>query len=140
VFVDTNVLVYARDPSDPEKQRRAAEWLAALWDEGTGRVSAQVLSEFYVTMVRKLDPPADRDLVRDDVAALATWGAVTTDTDVIETAWSIEDRFGFSWWDSLIVAQALRAGCGTLLTEDLQHGQQVFGIRVVNPFEEGPGE
>lgn len=139
IFVDTNVLVYSRDPSDPAKQARAAEWLASLWDGGAGRLSIQVLQEFYVTMVRKLDPPADPDEVRDDVAALATWNPVVTDLDVIETAWSVEDRYGFSWWDALIVAQALSAGCEILLTEDLQHDQEVLGLRIVDPFQVGPG-
>lgn len=138
VFVDTNVLVYARDPSDPGKQRRAVEWLAVLWDRGSGRLSVQVLQEFYVTLVRKLVPPADAEEVRDDVAALATWAPVVTDLAVLEQAWDVEDRYGFSWWDSLVVAQALAAGCGTLLTEDLQHDQTVFGLRIVNPFREAP--
>lgn len=138
IFVDTNVLVYGRDPSDPVKQRRAAEWLASLWDAGTGRLSLQVLQEFYVTMVRKLDPPAEPEAVRDDVAALATWNPVVTDLGVLERAWVVEDRYGFSWWDSLVVAQALTAGCETLLTEDLQHGQEVFGLRIVDPFQERP--
>jgi predicted nucleic acid-binding protein len=138
VFVDTNVLVYSRDPSDPAKQQQAAEWLAALWDGGSGRLSVQVLQEFYVTLVRKLDPPANRADVRDDIAALATWNPVATDPALFETAWAVEDRYGFSWWDALIVAQALAAGCDTLLTEDLRHDQDVFGIRIVNPFREGP--
>lgn len=139
VFVDTNVLVYSRDPSDPAKQRRAAEWLASLWDSGTGRLSLQVLQEFYVTMVRKLNPPANVEDVRDDIAALATWDPVATDIDVLERAWTIEDRYGSSWWDSLVVAQALTAGCETLLTEDLRHDQEVFGLRIVDPFLEEPG-
>lgn len=138
VFVDTNVLVHSRDPSDPAKQRRAAEWLASLWDHGNGRLSLQVLQEFYVTMVEKLDPPADTDDVRDDVAALATWNPVVTDFGVLERAWAVEDRYGFSWWDSLIIAQALVAGCETLLTEDLQHDQEVFGLRIADPFREEP--
>lgn len=139
VFVDANVLVYSRDPSDPAKQRRAAEWLASLWDRGAGRLSVQVLQEFYVTMVRKLDPPANPEDVWDDVAALATWNPVVTDLAVLEQAWAVEDRYGFSWWDSLVVSQALSAGCETLLTEDLQHDQEVFGLRIVDPFREKPG-
>ena len=138
VFVDTNVLVYVRDPSDPDKQRRAAEWLALLWEEGSGILSHQVLQEFYVTMTRKLDPPAPMGPVRDDVAALATWEPVATDLEIMESAWTVEDRYGLSWWDALIVAQALAAGCETLLTEDLQHGMELFGLRVVNPFVESP--
>ncbi len=138
VFVDTNVLVYARDPTDTDKQRRAAEWLAALWDEGVGRLSVQVLQEFYVTLTRKLAPPADPIEVRDDIVALATWDPVRTDLGVLETAWTVEDRYAFSWWDSLVVAQALAARCTVLLTEDLQHDQVVFGLRIVDPFRAPP--
>jgi predicted nucleic acid-binding protein len=57
VFVDTNVLVYVRDRTDEEKQRRAAEWMAALWDSRLGRLSIQVLQEYYITLTQKLDPP-----------------------------------------------------------------------------------
>lgn len=138
VFVDTNVLVYARDPSDPLKQRRAASWLARLWDEGSGCLSHQVLQEFCVTLTRKVDPPADPEIVRDDVAALATWSPVVTDLEVLESAWRVEGRYGLSWWDSLIVAQAMASGCAVLLTEDLQHDQELFGVRVVDPFQVEP--
>jgi predicted nucleic acid-binding protein len=140
VFVDTNILVYLRDPSDPDRQRVAAEWFARLWDEVSGRISWQVLQEFYVVMTRKLDPPADPARVRQDIDALATWAPVPTEQGIVESAWRIEDRYGFSWWDSLVVAQALASGATTLLTEDLQHGQEIEGLRIVNPFEVAPGE
>lgn len=139
IFVDTNVLVYLRDPSDPGKQRRAAEWFTRLWDDGTGRISWQVLQEFHVVMTRKLDPPAERGRVRDDVMALTTWSPVPTGPAVVESAWAIEDRFGLSWWDSLVVSQALVSGARTLLTEDLQDGQEIDGLRIVNPFEHSAG-
>jgi predicted nucleic acid-binding protein len=94
-----------------------------------------VLQEFYLTLTRELTPAADPVLARDDVAALATWGPVATDLEVMESAWRIEDRFMLSWWDSLIVAQALASGSETILTEDLPHGQDLFGVRVVDPFQ-----
>lgn len=96
-----------------------------------------------MVMTRKLDPPADRERVREDVMALATWNPVPTELEVVESAWRIVDRLGFSWWDSLIVAQALASGASTLLTEDLQDGQEIDGLRIVNPFEhpaDGPRE
>jgi len=138
VFVDTNVLVYLRDPSDAEKQRRSSAWFAALWERGTGRISWQVLQEFYLVMTRKLDPPADPARVREDMDALATWAPITTEQGVVASAWRIEDRYGFSWWDALVVAQALESGASTLLTEDLQHGREVEGLRIVSPFEVRP--
>lgn len=140
VFVDTNVLVYARDLAEPEKQRRAVEWMAALWDRAVGRLSWQVLNEYYVVTTTKLDPPRSAEEVRDDVLSLSAWRPVPVDRPVIERAWEVQDRFGLSWWDSLIVAAALGAACALLLTEDLQDGQDLLGTVVVDPFAHGPDE
>jgi predicted nucleic acid-binding protein len=140
VFVDTNVLVYVRDRTDEAKQRRAAEWMAALWDEGVGRLSSQVLHEYYVTLTRKLDPARTRAEAREDVGSLRAWAPLAIDHVVMESAWDVEDRFGLSWWDALIVAAAMRAGCSWLLTEDLRDGQEFFGIKVISPFTHRPEE
>ncbi|MEJ2218519.1 MAG: PIN domain-containing protein [Gemmatimonadota bacterium] len=140
VFVDTNVLVYVRDATEPEKQRRAAEWMAALWEARTGRLSPQILQEYYLTLTRKLDPPRTREEARDDVTALVAWGPLPPDLQTFEIAWRVEDRFGLSWWDALVVASALRAESPWLLSEDLQDGQDLFGTRVINPFTHVPGE
>lgn len=133
VFVDTNVLVYARDATEPEKQRRAAEWMAHLWDSGRGRLSLQVLQEYYALVTRKLDPGMPEDEAREDVAALRMWTPLDADPDLLEEAWEIEDRYGFSFWDALIVAAARRLGCAVLLTEDLQDGQELGSARVRSP-------
>jgi predicted nucleic acid-binding protein len=140
VFVDTNVLVYVRDTTDPEKQARAAEWVSALWEARTGRLSPQVLQEYYVTLTRKLDPPRSRDEAREDVTSLSAWGPILPDLETFETAWRVEDGFGLSWWDALIVAAALRAGCPWLLSEDLQDGMEIFGVKVISPFGRTPSE
>ncbi len=134
VFVDTNVLVYARDRTDESKHRRAVEWLAALWDERAGRLSWQVLQEYYVTVTRKLDPPRDMNDAREDVVSLVTWKPLPVDLQVVDGAWAIQDRFGLSWWDALIVAAAQAGDCTLLLTEDLQDGQDLDGVTVVDPF------
>lgn len=136
VFVDTNVLVYVRDLSEPEKQRRAAEWVAALWDTGLGRLSYQVLQEYYVTLTAKLDLQRPAEDVREDVGALRAWNPVGTDHATIERAWDIQDRYGSSWWDALIVAAALQSGCRYLLTEDLQSGQVIEKLTIICPFQE----
>jgi predicted nucleic acid-binding protein len=134
VFVDTNVLVYLRDTTDPEKQARAAEWMAHLWDSGTGRLSVQVLQEYYVTVTAKLDPGLPVEEARDDLVALRAWGPLIPDLDLLEEAWSDQDRFGFSFRDALVVASARRLECTTLLTEDLQDGQELGGLTVRSPF------
>lgn len=135
-FVDSNVLVYSRDPVDSGKQARARDWLAYLWHRQEGLLSTQVLSEFYVTLTRASGDPAVAAAARADVRELMSWSPLPVDHRMVEAAWEVQDRFGFSWWDSLIVAAAHRGGCEVLLTEDLQHGQQLDGLRVVNPFNQ----
>lgn len=138
-FVDTNVLVYARDSSEPEKQPRAREWLAQLWRTRDGRLSFQVLEEYYVTVTRKLRPGLERDEAQADVRDLLAWRPVGVDSLTLDAAWGMERRFRLHFWDALIVASAQAAGCECLLTEDLTHGRLFNGVRVVNPFHEAPG-
>jgi predicted nucleic acid-binding protein len=138
VFVDTNVFVYALDPRDPEKLARARTWLEHLWGTRTGRVSFQVLQEFYVSVTKKLKPGLDPETARQFVRSLWAWEPVATDEQIFVAAWSLQDRFRLSWWDSLIVAAARSGGCSVLLTEDLQSGQFFEGVRVVNPFQVSP--
>jgi len=133
-FVDTNLLVYARDAGEPAKQARAAAVLRVLWQSRLGRVSHQVLQEYYVTVTRKLQPGLPKEDARDDIVALLAWQPLAPSASTLSKAWEIEDRYGFSWWDSLIVASALENRCTLLLTEDLQDGQQIDGLRVLNPF------
>ena len=138
VFVDTNVLVYLRDTRTPEKQARCAEWMSFLWESRAGRLSTQILQEYYVTVTGKLDPGMPAEEARDDVMALAAWSPRSIDLDLLESAWEVQDRWGFSFWDSLIVAAARALVCTTLLTEDLSHGQDLDGLRIVSPFAELP--
>ncbi|MBN1418711.1 MAG: PIN domain-containing protein [Planctomycetes bacterium] len=138
VFVDTNVLVYARDATEPLKQARALVWLETLWRSARGRISYQVLQEFYVTVTRKLRPGMDREAARADVRNLLAWNPLPVGATVFEGAWRVQDRFGMAWWDALIVSAAQTADCGILLTEDLTDGQVFGGVKVVNPFLHGP--
>lgn len=138
-FVDTNVLVYARDTSEPGKQPAAQAWMEHLWNSETGRTSTQVLNEYYVTVTRKLSPGLDRAAARNDIRDLQAWRPSVIDHHTVTTAWDLEDRYSLSWWDSLIVASAMELGCGRLLTEDLQDGQQFDQLEVTNPFRHAPG-
>lgn len=137
-FVDTNVLVYARDRTEPEKQHRAEEWMQTLWRTRQGRLSIQVLQEYYAVVVHKLRPGLKKEAAREDVRALMTWQPVPISPAVIERAWTIQDRYKYAWWDALITAAAHGASCRYLLTEDLQVGQQVDGLEIVNPFRTAP--
>ena len=135
-FVDTNVLVYARDSSDPVKQKRAEEVIRHLWRKRSGRLSAQVLQEYYVTVTRKLKPGLSVVEARHDIRDLHAWGPKAVTMSILESAWEIEDGVGLSWWDSLIVASALDCEASSLLSEDMQDGLAIGPLEIVNPFSE----
>ena len=136
IFVDSIVFLYAVDEADRNKQEVAREWRAQLWKSRRGRVSFQVLSEFYINAVRKR--PSAREEARAEVRDLLAWNPVVTDAALLDRGWKIQDRYQLSYWDALIVAAAKAASCGYLLTEDLQAGQELEGIEVVNPFLRAP--
>jgi predicted nucleic acid-binding protein len=141
-FVDANVLVYARDPREPLKQKRATQWIDRLWERHTGRTSCQVLSEFYSVATRKLAVPADQ--AWDEASRYFAWAPHEINQPLLRRAHEIERRYRLSWWDSMIVAAAQLQDCVILLTEDLQEGM-VFGtLAVRSPFssvlEEPPAE
>jgi predicted nucleic acid-binding protein len=136
--VDTNVLVYEWDPVTAPKKKRAAEWMRALWASRTGRLSFQVLTEFYVTATQQLAPLVDRTAARQYVQALVAWHPVTIDAAVVARAWHAQDRFRLSWWDALILAAAQESGCQMLLSEDFQDGRSYDDVTVVNPFRHEP--
>jgi predicted nucleic acid-binding protein len=140
VFVDTNVLVYARDAGEPEKSPRAREWLDRLWRTGRGRLGFQVLAEYYVTVTAKLEPGLPPPEAREDVRDLLAWQPVGVDGGVLEEAFALFDRYGLSWWDALIAGAARVASCGYLLSEDFQDGQDLGGVVVVDPFAHPPDE
>lgn len=136
VFVDTNVLIYALDEADPAKQHAARIWRAELWRSRSGRISFQVLQEFYVKVAHKW--PGARKDARSEVRDLLAWKPVPVDSEILEQAWKIQDRYQLSFWDALIVAAALAASCKYLLTEDLQPDQRLDSLIVVNPFLRNP--
>jgi predicted nucleic acid-binding protein len=138
IFVDTNVLVYCRDASEPEKQAQAAAWMTALWKQRTGRLSFQVLQEYYLTVTAKLSPGLSREMARREVRMLLAWRPLAVDGRLLEGAWLLQDRHKLSWWDALIVAAAQGAGCRYLLSEDFQEGYDWGDMTVVNPFRTGP--
>ena len=140
LFVDTNILVYSRDASEPDKQTKALEWLSLIWKERSGRISYQVLNEYYVTVTQRLKPGLNKDEARSDINDLQSWKPTTVDRVVIDGAWSIQDQYELSWWDCLILSAALKLDCQYLLTEDMQHDQNVGGLRLVNPFITKPEE
>ncbi|MCY3968680.1 MAG: PIN domain-containing protein [Acidobacteria bacterium] len=131
-FVDTNVLVYVFDDDSPRKQKVARE----LLDEEADRIvlSTQVLSEFYVTVTRKLARPLSTDRAIEALDALCELPIHTLGTEIVRLAVRRSARSQVSYWDALIIETALAAGATVLLTEDLQDGQEFGDLRVANPL------
>jgi len=134
VFVDTNILVYAFDASDEERQERAERALVPLFEEDRIRLSTQVLQEFYVTMTRKVGRPWSSEEALGVLDDLASWPLVVVDYDLIRESVLLSDEASLSFWDALIVNAAARSGAEVLFTEDMNDGQVVRGIRVSNPL------
>ena len=133
-FVDTNVLVYAHDASDQRRQPIAAALIDGLWRSRAGVVSTQVLTEFYVVVTRKFDPPLPRREARGLVDAYAAWPVVQVDPTLVIAASALEEQHSLSFWDALIIESARRAGAERLISEDLQHGRRIAGLAIENPF------
>jgi predicted nucleic acid-binding protein len=132
-FIDTNVLIYAHDIDANAKHKIAKGVLQELWTERTGVLSAQVLQEFYVNVTRKIPSPLSKDLARLVVSSYAIWCLETTPTEIL-AAFRIEDESRIGFWDALIVSSAAKSGANRILSEDLNAGQRIAGILVVNPF------
>lgn len=138
-FVDTNILVYALDQSDPIRATIAERTLQSLLETDRLVISTQVLQELYVTVTRKIERPLTSDQAVELIDHLSAWPVILIDTRLIREAASISTEATISFWDGLIVAAARRSGAAELLTEDLNHGQEIAGVRIVNPFR-GPEE
>jgi predicted nucleic acid-binding protein len=136
-FVDTNVLVYAVDNAEAEK-RDVARQLLGSKHHGTLVLSAQVLSEFYVTVTRKLAEPMPEAKAAEALDWLGLLPVVALDAVLVKSAVQISRSAQLSYWDGLVVAAAARGGCHRLLSEDLNDGQEIGSVRVENPFRGTP--
>jgi len=132
-FVDTNILIYAHDSDAETKHATAKTVLRDLWSQRSGALSTQVLQEFYVNVTRKIATPLSRSSARAVVESYTAWCIDTTAAE-ISAAFRIEDEAGISFWDALIVAAARKAGAARILSEDLNAGQTISGVRIENPF------
>lgn len=131
-FLDTNVLVYAAAGRGPDeaKRKRALE----LIEKEDFGLSAQVLQEFYVTVVRKIKTPMPPERALEWIEQLEAFPCASTDASLVKIAIELSVRHRISYWDGAIIAGAGALGATTLYTEDLGD-QQLFGrVRVRNPF------
>lgn len=132
-FFDTNVLIYAFDLGEPKKREVSLDLIDEHLVNGNGLLSVQVLREFY-SATRKVSHPLSVGAAADAVRCLATFSPISEETELVLGAVYRSQQMSFSFWDSLIIEAALKGRAGTLLTEDLQHGQVIDGMRVENPF------
>jgi len=131
-FFDTNVLVCADDGNHRAKQLRAVDLLNEHRREGSGVVSLQVLQEYFVIVTRKLK--LDAATARRKVELLGKLDVVAPDLRDILAAIDLHRLHHFSYWDALVVRTAKQGGCSVIYSEDWQHGRDVDGVRIVNPF------
>ena len=134
VFVDSNILIYAHDADAGPKRGRAVESLRKLWESGGGRMSVQVLQEFYVNVTRKLATPVAISTARELVSAYGAWVRVPTTAGTVTRAIDIATMAQIQFWDALIVASAEQADATHLYSEDLNSGQSIAGVKIVNPL------
>jgi predicted nucleic acid-binding protein len=132
-FLDTNVLVYAYDASEPAKQRIAQE-LVRRAVAGDIVTSTQVLAEFAVTLLHKLSPAARPADVLTILDALGPIMAIAPDGDIVRRAVEAHSQYGVHFYDGMILASAERGACARIMSEDFNAGQSYFGIKVENPF------
>jgi predicted nucleic acid-binding protein len=132
LFFDTNILVYSVDAAETARRPQAQEVLAEAIRDGSLTLSTQVLQEFYNTVLRRrlMSPAAAVDMMRLWVG----YEVVNSTADLLFRAFALQQELRLSVWDALIVQAALDAGCSTLYTEDLQHGQRIGELEIVNPF------
>ena len=134
LFVDTNILVYSYDISAGEKHTAAKDVLNELWDTGNGLVSTQVLQEFFVTVTRKISKPMDVAVAKEIVKDLLKRKVVTVSGGLILDAIELQQKYKYSFWDSLIIASGIHGGASTILSEDLSDKQEIKGVVIKNPF------
>ncbi len=134
-FIDSNVLIYSLDTTDPRKQAIAEAIVRTALGSGNACISHQVVQECSNVLLRQAAEPLSVDQLRGYLdAVLLPLMQVTASEALYHRALDVKSRWQFSYYDSLIVAGAMLAGCATLYSEDLQHGQRLDGLVVVNPF------
>lgn len=136
-FLDTTILTYAFDDSEPLKQARSQELLDTIPFDSIV-LSGQVLGEFYWTSTRKIPMPLTASEARDVVSWLSSFVIVPIDQYLARGAIDLGESAKIAYWDALIIKAAASMSCERVLTEDLNHGQVIDGVQIVNPFLELP--
>jgi predicted nucleic acid-binding protein len=135
-FIDTNIIIYAYDVTAGNKHSVASGILADLWNSGLGVISTQVLQEFFVNVVQKIPKPITKQQAREIVKDFLKWHVVVNTGDSIVEAIDISLKYGYSFWDSMIIEAAITGGAAILISEDFQEGRIISGVTIRNPFNQ----
>ena len=134
-FIDTNIFVYSFDEQQPEKQERSNAIIQEALEMGTGIISTQVIQEFLNVAIQKFAVPMKLEDSRAYLRlVLNPLCQVYPDLSLYETCLAIISETNYSFYDSLILAAAIESDCDVLYSEDLQDGQMVRNLRIVNPY------
>ncbi len=133
-FVDTNILIYAHQPSTGLKHQRAQTLIENLWQSRQGVLSTQVLQELCVNLQRKLEPPLPAEQLRQLLRDYMRWNVIVNTAESVIEALELELRHKISFWDALVLHSAQSAGASVLYSEDFAAGQKYDGVEVVNPL------
>jgi predicted nucleic acid-binding protein len=134
IFLDTNVIVYAHDRSSGKKNTIAMEIMEYLWERKKGVISVQVMQEFYVCVTTKILKPLPLKVAGNILEYLLNWDLIINDEYITIKAIDLQEKYRFSFWDSLIVQSAIQSQAYTLFSEDLSDGQIIENVKIVNPF------
>ena len=139
VFIDTNVILYAHDSRNRSKEVAAIEWMRRLAAQDLATVNLQSLNEVANALLKKRWF-ASPDAAFAIIDGLAEFGDTPLSWAEIRIARLLHKSTGYSWWDCLLLASALELGCSHFLSEDLQDGQVIGGLTIINPFTHAPEE
>lgn len=134
-FLDTNILIYSFDDTNPKKKKKASELIKEAFSTGTGIISSQVIQEFLNVATRKFAVPLkmiDAKTFLEQI--LVPLCEIYPSPDLYYFSLDIQEKTQYSFYDSLIVASAIKAGCSVLYSEDLQSGRLLGGLTIQNPF------
>ncbi|MDQ6955155.1 MAG: PIN domain-containing protein [Mariprofundaceae bacterium] len=131
-FIDTNIIVYANDARDKEKQAKALKIVAAHMKSGTGVISTQVLQEYAHVALNKLHQR--QDVILRQLVLLEELNVIQQSPALIRRAVEIKASYQISFWDACIIGAAEYAKCNIILSEDMNAGQFYSGIAMQNPF------
>lgn len=135
-FLDSNIIVYANDAADEQKQEIAINLIQKHMREGSGVISTQVMQEYAVNAIQKLSQKVP--VVMHQLHLLESLSVVVIKPELVRRGLEIKTLYSLSYWDSLIIAAAESAGCNQVLSEDLNSGQVYCGMKSINPFEAVP--